>query len=542
MGMDVLVETEEWRKLKRHFEEIKKLHLRYLFSTDKKRAERFAIDEGDIYFDFSKNLINQKSIDLLLKLARGRNVDIEAEKMFRGDKINQTENRPVLHIALRNLSQSPIILNQKDVMPEIVSVLSAMEKISEAIRSGKQRGYSGEKIMNVVNLGIGGSCLGPRMVTEALKQYACSDLRFYFVSNVDGSHIAETLKNLDPEKTVFILASKTFTTIETMTNARTAKEWLVSHFNTEKAVLNHFLSITSAPEKALSFGVGADHIFKLWDWVGGRFSLTSAMGLSIMMAIGYSNFMELLKGFHAMDNHFRNTPFEKNIPVMMALLGIWYNNFFKAETWAVIPYSQYLYLFPTYLQQADMESNGKAVDKTGNPVEYQTGPVVWGKPGTDGQHAFFQLIHQGTKLIPCDFIGFCESLSVFENHHKELMANFFAQTEALAFGKTKKELEEEGIDPRLIPYRIFTGNRPTNTILVPKLTPYTLGKLIAMYEHKIFTQGVIWNIFSFDQWGVELGKTLAKRIFLEMDELHDKPLNHDSSTNALIKWFKKSAK
>lgn len=542
MGVDVLVKTEEWRRLQDHFKEIKRLHLRHLFSADRRRAEKFTINEGDIYFDYSKNLINEKSMGLLLKLARSRNLETETEKMFNGDKINQTENRPVLHIALRNLSQTPIIHNQKDVMPGIMSVLKSMKKISERVRSGKWIGFSGEKITNVVNIGIGGSCLGPQMAIEALKHYTCSTIRFYFVSNLDGSHIEETLKDLDPAKTIFIVASKTFTTLETKTNAHTAKEWLVSHFNTEKAVSKHFLAVTSVPDKALSFGIDEKNILRIWDWVGGRFSLTSAIGLSVMMAVGYSEFMELLKGFQAMDNHFRRTPFEKNIPVIMALLGIWYNNFFRAETWAVIPYSQYLHLFPAYLQQLDMESNGKSVDKAGKVVEYQTGPIIWGKPGTDGQHAFFQLIHQGTRLIPCDFIGFCESLSHFQHHHKELMANFFAQTEALAFGKTREELKEEGVDPKLIPYRIFPGNRPTNTILIRNLTPYTLGKLIALYEHKIFSQGIIWDIFSFDQWGVELGKTLAKRIFSEMDDPFTQPLNHDSSTTALIEWFKKSAK
>jgi glucose-6-phosphate isomerase len=542
MSRSVLKETTEWKELEIHFEKIKDLHLRDLFSSDKNRAKRFTLNEGDIYFDYSKNRIDKETINLLLKLAWRRDLKTEMEKMFKGEKINRTEKRPVLHVALRNLSNSQIFLDQKDIMPEIFSVLHTMKKTSDAVRSGKWKGFSRKKIKNVVHIGIGGSCLGPQMVVEALQPFTGTDLQFYFVSNLDGAHIAETLKSLDPEKTIFIVASKTFTTAETMSNARTAKKWVVSHYNSEKAILNHFLAITSDPEKALNFGLTEDNIFKIWDWVGGRFSLTSAIGLSIMMAIGYSNFMELLSGFHAMDNHFFNTPFEENIPVIMALLGIWYNNFFKAETQAVIPYSQSLSYLPAYLQQADMESNGKSVDQTGNMVEYQTGPVIWGKPGTDGQHAFFQLLHQGTRLIPCDFIGFCESLSHFGNQHKELMANFIAQTEALAFGKTKEKLIQEGGDPKLIPYRVFNGNRPSSTILIRRLTPHTLGKLIALYEHKIFTQGIIWNIFSFDQWGVELGKILASRIFLEMEEDFTETLSHDSSTNALIEWFKKSFK
>jgi glucose-6-phosphate isomerase len=539
MTQKKLLETREWEKLRDHYSKIKNLHLRDLFRSDPDRAKTFTILLDDIYFDYSKNRITETTIQYLIDLANGRQLKKEIEKMFTGQKINRTENRAVLHIALRNLSQSPILHDGKDVMPEVLAVLKKMKKAAETIRHGKWRGFTGKQIKNIVNIGIGGSDLGPRMVTEALKFYSQRELNLFFVSNVDGTDIAETLRTIDPEETLFIIASKTFNTLETMTNAVTARQWILSHFKSKKAVAKHFLALSTNKNAVTSFGIESDNLFTFWDWVGGRYSLTSAIGFSIMIAIGYDHFIELLKGFHAMDNHFRSTQFEKNIPVIMGLLGIWYNNFFNAQTHAIIPYDHYLSRFPAYLQQVDMESNGKQVDRQGNGVDYQTAPVIWGKPGTNGQHAFFQLIHQGTKLVPCDFIGFVKSLNPIENHHQRLMASFFAQTEALAFGKTKDELIKEDILEHLLPYRAFQGNRPTNTILIKKLTPFTLGQLIAMYEHKIFTQGVIWNIYSFDQWGVELGKTLAKKVIPELDENYKNSLNHDSSTNALIEFFRK---
>jgi len=536
-----LTETREWKKLRDHYSKIKNLHLRDLFRSDPDRAKTFTILHGDIYFDYSKNRITETTIQYLIDLANSRQLKKEIEKMFTGQKINRTENRAVLHIALRNFSQSPIIHDGKDVMPEVLAVLKKMKKASETIRNGKWRGLSGKQIKNIVNIGIGGSDLGPRMVTEALKFYSQRELNLFFVSNIDGTDIAETLRTINPEETLFIIASKTFNTLETMTNTITARQWILSHFKTKKAIAKHFLALSTNKNAVTDFGIESDNIFDFWDWVGGRYSLTSAIGFSIMAAIGYDYFISLLKGFHAMDNHFRYTPFEKNIPVIMGLLGIWYNNFFNAQTHAVIPYDHYLSHFPAYLQQVDMESNGKQVDRQGNGVDYQTAPIIWGKPGTNGQHSFFQLIHQGTKLVPCDFIGFVKSLNPIENHHQKLMGNFFAQTEALAFGRTKEDLIKEEVPEHLTPYRTFEGNRPTNTILIKKLTPFTLGQLIAMYEHKIFTQGVIWNIYSFDQWGVELGKILSKKIIPELDRNYKNPLNHDSSTNALIEFFRKSS-
>jgi glucose-6-phosphate isomerase len=513
--------------------------LRDLFAADKKRAEKFTLIEDDICFDFSKNRITEETLQLLIQLAVSRNLKQEIQRMFNGEKINQTENRAVLHVALRNLGNQPIFVDGQDVMPGIFAVLEKMKKLAEGIRCGDWKGFSGKPIKNIVNIGIGGSDLGPRMVTEALKYYSYRGLTVYFVSNVDGTHIEETLRGLSPEETLFIVSSKTFTTMETMTNAFTAKQWILSHFESDKAISKHFLAISTNKKVVVEFGIDPDNMLEFWDWVGGRFSITSAIGLSIMISIGYDRFMELLKGFHHMDNHFRHTPFEKNIPVIMALLGIWYRNFFDAQTHAIFPYDQYLNRFPAYFQQGDMESNGKSVDRDGAAVNYQTGPIIWGEPGTEGQHAFFQLIHQGTLLIPSDFIGFVQSLNPIGDHHKKLMANFFAQTEALAFGKTREELGKENVPDWLIPYRTFDGNRPTNTILIKKLTPFTLGQLIAMYEHKIFTQGIIWNIYSFDQWGVELGKTLANKIIPELDKNQSAPLDNDSSTNSLISFFKK---
>ena len=495
--------------------------------------------EDDICFDFSKNRVTEETLQLLIQLADSRNLKQEIEWMFSGEKINRTEDRAVLHIALRNTDKHPIFVDGQDVMPGIFAVLEKMKTISEAIRQGDWKGFSGKPIKNIVNIGIGGSHLGPWMVTEALKYYSERDLKVYFVSNVDGTDISETLRELSPDETLFIAASKMFNTLETITNAYTAKEWLLSHFKSEKAISKHFLAISTNKKAVEEFGIDPDNMLEFWDWVGGRYSLTSAIGLPIMISIGYDRFMELLNGFHHMDNHFRHTPFEKNIPVIMALLGTWYRNFFNAQTHAIFPYDQYLSRFPAYFQQGDMESNGKSVDRDGAAVNYQTGPIIWGEPGTNGQHAFFQLIHQGTSLIPCDFIGFVQSLNPIGDHHKKLMANFFAQTEALAFGKARAELGKENVPDWLIPYRTFAGNRPSTTILIKKLTPFTLGQLIAMYEHKIFTQGVIWDIYSFDQWGVELGKTLAKKIIPELENNHTAPLNHDSSTNSLISFFKK---
>jgi glucose-6-phosphate isomerase len=430
-----------------------------------------------------------------------------------------------------------VLVDGRDVMPGVLAVLEKMKQIATAIRSGDWKGFSGKPLKNIVNIGIGGSDLGPRMVCRALAHYSQRDLRVCFVSNVDGTEVAETLRELHPEETLFIIASKTFTTQETMTNAHTARQWLVSHFKSEKAIARHFLALSTNIKAVVDFGISRDKILEFWDWVGGRYSLTSAIGLPIMIAVGYHRFIEFLDGFHAIDNHFRHTPPTKNIPVIMALLGIWYNNFFNACTQAILPYDQYLSHFPAYLQQVDMESNGKSIDRDGEKVYYQTGPVIWGEPGTNGQHAFYQLIHQGTRLIPCDFIGFVQSLNPLGDHHKKLMANLFAQSQALAMGKTGEELTKENVPPRLIPYKTFSGNRPSNTILIKKLTPFTLGQLIAMYEHKIFTQGIIWNIFSFDQWGVELGKTLAKRVLPLLDPQDSAPREHDSSTNALISFF-----
>ncbi|MCP4136129.1 MAG: glucose-6-phosphate isomerase [bacterium] len=538
MARETLTEMKEWKALENHYTEVKNFHLRDLFSENKERGAEFCINDCGIYFDYSKNRITGKTVQLLLELAEACDLKKEIEKMFTGEKINGTENRAVLHVALRNVTGDPIYVDGEDVMPGIFSVLDRMKNISEVIREGKWKGYTGKPVKNIVNIGIGGSDLGPVMVTEALKTYSRRDLQLYFVSNVDDTHIVETLRGLDPEETLFIIASKTFTTQETMTNAATAKEWLLEKAGSPEAISRHFVALSTNSKAVVEFGIDAANMFEFWDWVGGRYSLTSAIGLSVMIAIGYDNYMDLLKGYHDMDKHFRNTAFEKNIPVIMALLGAWYNNFFDAETCVILPYEQYLHRFPAYFQQGDMESNGKYIDKSGKQVTYQTGPVIWGEPGTNGQHAFYQLIHQGTKLIPADFIGFAESCNERGDHHNKLMANFFAQTEALAFGKREEELREEGVPEKLVPHKTFTGNRPSNSIMAGKLSPSILGKLVAMYEHKIFVQGVIWNIFSFDQWGVELGKVLAKRILPELGKDFTGSPEHDSSTNALIKFYK----
>lgn len=528
----------EWQALQNHYQEMTRLTLRDLFDRDQNRLERFSLREDDIYLDYSKNLINTRTMDLLLKLAVARNLKAEIENMFGGQKVNQSEDRAVLHIALRNLNGSPVILNGSDVMPGVRSTLKKMKILSRSVREGRWRGFSNKRINHIVNIGIGGSDLGPRMVVGALEFYRLRNLSFHFVSNVDGNQIKETLNKINPEKTLFIVASKNFKTEETMTNAGTAKQWILEYFKSEKAVSNHFLAISSQRQRAVDFGIDPENILDIWDWVGGRFSVSSAIGLPVMMAIGYRRFMEFLSGFHWMDTHFREAPFKQNIPVILALLGIWYVNFFSISSQAIIPYDHYLRDFPAYLQQLEMESNGKSIDRNGQPVDYHTAPLVWGQPGTDGQHSFFQLFHQGTRLVACDFIGFCQSLNDIGDHHQKLMANFFAQTEALAFGKTKAELIREKIPDRLIPHKICTGNKPTTSILAGRLTPQVLGKLMAMYEHKVFVQGVIWNIFSFDQWGVELGKQLAGRIFRELSADYPQSGDHDDSTAGLIRCFK----
>ncbi len=534
-----LTAMAEWKALESHYKDIRGISLRLLFDSDTGRAEKFTVIEEDILFDYSKHRINEKTIGLLVALADACGLKDEIERMFRGEKINATEGRAVLHTALRNLSGAPVLVDGKDVMPGIRAVLERMKDFSERIRDGRWKGFTGKPMKNIVNIGIGGSDLGPCMAAEALKYYSQRNLRLYFVSNIDGTHIMETLRSCDLAETLFIVASKTFTTQETMTNAETARKWVVEKLSSEEAIPRHFVALSTNAAAVSAFGIDAENMFEFWDWVGGRYSLTSAIGLSLMIAIGPEHFMSLLKGFHAVDNHFRSAPFDRNIPVIMALLGIWYVNFFGAETHAVLPYDQYLHRFAAYLQQADMESNGKSVDREGRRVDYMTGPVIWGEPGTNGQHAFYQLIHQGTRLVPADFIGFARPLHDADDHHRKLVANLFAQTEALAFGKTAEVLRGEGVAEALIPYRAFEGNRPTSTIMAERLTPEVLGKLIALYEHKIFVQGIIWDIYSFDQWGVELGKALAKNILPELEPGASGALRHDGSTNALISYYRK---
>ncbi|CAN5636780.1 glucose-6-phosphate isomerase [soil metagenome] len=535
-----------YSQLQAHYNSLKDRHLRDLFAEDPARFDTFTRQFEDILLDFSKNRITAETFSLLAQLATQAGLTDAIGKMFSGDKINRTEDRAVLHVALRNRSNSPILVDGKDVMPDVNEVLAHMKSFSERIRSGAWKGYTGEAITDVVNIGIGGSDLGPVMVTEALKPYADDKkLRVHFVSNVDGVHIYETLQTVRPETTLFLIASKTFTTQETMTNAQTARQWFLDAANDEAAIAKHFAALSTNKKDVEKFGIDPDNMFGFWDWVGGRYSLWSAIGLSIALYIGFDKFEELLDGAHAMDNHFRDTPIEENLPVVLGLVGIWYNNFFGAQTEAILPYDQYMHRFAAYFQQGDMESNGKSVDRDGKPVDYQTGPIIWGEPGTNGQHAFYQLIHQGTKLIPCDFLAPAVSQRPIGEHHKILMANYFAQTEALMNGKTEEEAAEElrksGKSEEeikaLAPFKMFSGNRPTNSILFKKLTPRTLGSLIALYEHKIFTQGVIWDIFSFDQWGVELGKQLASRILPELQD--DAPVTtHDSSTNGLMNAFK----
>ncbi|MBO4620446.1 MAG: glucose-6-phosphate isomerase [Victivallales bacterium] len=532
--------TSAWNALQEHFDQIQSTTIAEYFAQDANRADAFHAEFGDLFLDYSKNRIDAKGMELLFDLAREAKLKENIEAMFTGKKINETENRAVLHIALRNRSNTPIMVDGKDVMPEVNRVLDQMVAFVKRVRSGEWRGYTGKPIRNVINIGIGGSDLGPKMACEALKAFSSPTLRVFFVSNVDGFHLCDTLHGLDPAETLFIVASKTFTTQETMTNANTARNWVLSSFASNDAIARHFVAVSTNAEEVSRFGIDVANMFAFWNWVGGRYSMCSAIGLPIMLAIGPERFFEMLDGFHAMDNHFRTAPLEQNLPVILALLGIWYNNFYGAQSHAILPYDQAMHRFAAHLQQVSMESNGKSVDKQGNRVTWQTGPVIWGEPGTNSQHSFFQLLHQGTKLIPGDFIGFCHSQTPVGDHHKKLLANFVAQTEALAFGKSTAQVkaEEPGISDALAAQKTFEGNRPTNTILCNELTPYTLGVLMALYEHKIFTQGVIWNIYSFDQWGVQLGKVLAKRILKDFDAPADAPLAHDGSTNQIIQRIK----
>jgi glucose-6-phosphate isomerase len=538
-------ETKAWQKLEADFLMMQATHLKELFEEDPNRFSSFHLQFEDILVDFSKNLITAETLNHLTDLANEVELHDAIDKMFRGAPINQTEKRAVLHTALRNRSNTPVMVDGIDVMPEINRVLNQVKQLADSVQLGTWKGFSGKTITDIVNIGIGGSDLGPYMVTEALKPY-WSTIKPHFVSNVDATHLAETLKQVNPETTLFIIASKTFTTQETMTNARTAREWFLKQTNGDGDVSKHFVAVSTNQKAVTEFGIAPENMFVFWDWVGGRYSLWSSIGLSIACTIGYENFSKLLEGAHAMDNHFKNEPFEKNIPVILALIGVWYNNFFGAASEAILPYDQYLHRFAAYFQQGNMESNGKLVDRSGNEIYYQTGPIIWGEPGTNGQHAFYQLIHQGTKLIPCDFIAPAQSHNPIGDHHQKLLSNFFAQTEALMTGKTYDdvvaELTKNGMNDEQInfhaPFRVFPGNRPSNSILFKKLTPHTLGCLIAMYEHKIFVQGIIWNVFSFDQWGVELGKVLANKILPEL-ATNEPVSSHDSSTNGLINYFKR---
>lgn len=547
--MDTLTQSPEWKALQSHHTAASQQHMRELFRADPKRFDHFSLRFEDILLDYSKNRVTGETMDLLRKLALAADLRRWTEKMFTGEKINITEDRAVLHVALRNRSNTPILVDGKDVMPGINAVFKHMREFSEAVRGGRWKGYTGKAITDIVNIGIGGSDLGPVMVTEALKPYGSAKLRVHFVSNVDGTHIAEAVKQLDPETTLFIIASKTFTTQETLTNAHSARDWFLKTAKDEKAVAKHFVALSTNAKEVARFGIDTRNMFEFWDWVGGRYSLWSAIGLSIALFIGMDHFEQMLEGAHAMDEHFRTAPLEKNLPVTLALVGLWYNNFFGAQTEAILPYDQYMHRFAAYFQQGDMESNGKSITREGTHVDYQTGPVLWGEPGTNGQHAFYQLIHQGTKLIPCDFLAPIESQNPLGEHHRILLSNFFAQTEALMKGKTEAEVRAElqavGLTgealEKLVPHKVFEGNRPTNSILFQKLTPRTLGSLLAMYEHKIFTQGIIWRINSFDQWGVELGKQLAKAILPELEN-PGAVTTHDSSTNGLIDYYKQRAK
>jgi len=532
------VETAAWKKLQADQQLIKAIQMKNLFREDPERFNRYSIIFGDILFDFSKNLVNAETFSHLFELANECQVGEAIRAMFSGEKINHTENRSVLHTALRNFSGEPVYSDGMDVMPGVMQELEHMKSFCQKIHSDEWRGYSGKPIRNIVNIGIGGSDLGPVMVTEALKHYWIDGMQAYFVSNVDATHIVETLKKINPEETLFLIASKTFTTQETMTNAFSARDWFLKSAGDPAQIAKHFVALSTNETEVVKFGIDRSNMFVFWDWVGGRYSLWSSIGLSIALMIGYPHFEEMLQGAHATDKHFKNTIFEKNIPVIMGLLGIWYRNFFGSQTEAILPYDQYMHRFAAYFQQGNMESNGKSVDRNGAPVTYSTGPVVWGEPGTNGQHAFYQLIHQGTVLIPCDFIAPAISHNPLGDHHAKLLSNFFAQTEALMNGRTPEELLAAHVKPELIPFKFFSGNRPTNSFLIKLITPFTLGQLIALYEHKIFVQGVIWNIYTFDQWGVELGKELAGKILPELKNTGE-TTNHDTSTNGLINWYKK---
>jgi glucose-6-phosphate isomerase len=533
-----LTERDSWKSLGQHAEEVRKPHLRDIFAADPDRGERLIADGAGLYLDYSKNRITDETIRLLTALASDCGMPERRETMFRGERVNVSENRSVLHVALRMPRDRSLVVDGVDVVKEVHEVLDRMAAFCEQVRGGEWRGHTGKPIRNVINIGIGGSDLGPVMAYEALRHYSKRDLTFRFVSNVDGTDFVESTRDLDPEETLFIVSSKTFTTLETMTNAHTARRWALSALGDDSAVAKHFVAVSTNAEGVSEFGIDTDNMFGFWEWVGGRYSMDSAIGLSTMLALGPERFAEMLRGFHAMDEHFRETPLERNLPALMGMLAVWYGDFFGAQTVAVLPYDQYLHRFPAYLQQLTMESNGKHVTLDGGRVDYETGAVYWGEPGTNGQHSFYQLIHQGTKLIPCDFIGFERSLNPLGEHHDLLMANVFAQTEALAFGKTADEVRQEGTPEELVPHRVFEGNRPSNTILAAQLTPELLGTLVALYEHSVFTQGAIWGIDSFDQWGVELGKVLAKRIVPELQAAAEPELDHDTSTNSLIRRYR----
>jgi len=540
MTAPALRKRSAWVALEKHYQEMKGVHLRQLFAEDGKRGERLAVEAAGIYLDYSKNRITDQTLRLLLQLAQECGLRDRIDAMFRGDKINVSEKRAVLHVALRAPRDASILHDGQNVVPDVHDVLDKMADFSQRLRSGAWKGHTGKRIRNVINIGIGGSDLGPVMAYEALKHFSARDMTFRFVSNVDGTDFAEAVHDLDPVETLFIVSSKTFTTLETMTNAHTARDWLLAGLKGEaSATAKHFVAVSTNAQEVAKFGIDTANMFGFWDWVGGRYSMDSAIGLSTMLAIGPDNFRAMLDGFHQIDEHFRSTPFERNLPVLMGLLGLWYNDFFGAQTTAVLPYEQYLKRFPAYLQQLTMESNGKHVTQDGVAVNYDTGPIYWGEPGTNGQHSFYQLIHQGTRLIPCDFIAFTRTLNRVGRHHDMLLANVFAQTEALAFGKTAEQVKAEGTPDWLVPHRLFEGNRPSNTLLLDALTPAALGKLVALYEHSVFTQGTIWQIDSFDQWGVELGKALAQRIIPELENVTEPKLEHDSSTNALIRRYRK---
>jgi glucose-6-phosphate isomerase len=533
--------TNAWQQLTKHAAQMKQVHMKELFIADANRFATFSSCVQDIVFDYSKNIVTEETIQLLIQLANECGVKEAIAAMFAGEKINETEGRAVLHTALRNFSSSVIMSDGKNIMPDVQRVHKQMNSFCAAIHTGEWKGYTGKTIKYIVNIGIGGSDLGPVMVTESLKPYWVDGIQTFFVSNVDGTHIAETLKKVTPDETLFLIASKTFTTQETMTNAHTARNWFLQHAKNEQFIAKHFAALSTNEKEVTKFGIDKANMFEFWDWVGGRYSLWSAIGLSIALTIGYENFEQLLKGAHHADEHFQQEPFDKNIPILMALIGLWYVNFFDAKSEAILPYDQYMHRFAAYFQQGNMESNGKYVDRTGKKVTYATGPIIWGEPGTNGQHSFYQLIHQGTHFIPADFIAPAISHNPIGDHHDKLMSNFFAQTEALMNGKTKEEVMAEGVQEKLIPYKVFEGNRPTNSILVKKITPFTLGELIALYEHKIFVQGILWNVYSFDQWGVELGKQLANKILPEL-QTNTTVTSHDASTNSLINLYKEFRK